>query len=243
MHITLEVLLDLVKILLIVAGLYAAIAMYVRHRQPDWSVPLQRRRLALVWALLAIAGAIQITEGVLGGETAPVDKAILLYLRELIPHSLDPLFKAITWTGSVKVLDSLALLTVLLLLVRKYRFEALLVTVSVIGAEGIVYLMKALVGRERPQLWAMQWYGGSSFPSGHTLVVAAFATALALGISRPHPAARDVVVSLAFLWIALMALSRLVLGAHWPTDVLAAACIGAALPLLISLGHDFWRSR
>jgi undecaprenyl-diphosphatase len=243
MHITLEVLLDFAKIGFTVAGLYAAIALYMRHRQPDWSLALQRRRLALVWALLAIAGAIQITEDVLGGESAPLDKALLLYLRELIPHSLDLLFKAITWTGSVQVLDSLALFTVVLWLVLKHRFEAMLVAVSVIGAEGTVYLMKALIGRERPQLWGIQWYEGPSFPSGHVLALAAYATAAALGVARRYPRARRIAINLALLWIAMMALSRLVLGAHWPTDVLAAACIGAGLPLLVSLGHDMWRAR
>ncbi len=105
-----------------------------------------------------------------------------------------------------------------------------------------MYVVKTLVGRERPQLWQTQWYWGSSFPSGHTLVVAAFATAVALGIARLRPASRDLVVSAAFAWILLVALSRLVLGVHWPTDVLAAACIGASLPLAISLGVEFWRA-
>jgi undecaprenyl-diphosphatase len=241
MHITLAVLLDFAKIAFTVAGLYAAIALYVRHRQPGWSPALQRRRLVLLWALLALAGALQITEDVLGDESAPLDKAILLHLRDLIPHSLDPLFKAITLTGSTPALVSLTVLSVALLLVRKHYFEALLVTVSVIGAEAIVYAIKALVGRERPQLWAMQWYGGASFPSGHTLVVAALATALALSVARLHPRARSTAFRLAFVWIALVALSRLVLGAHWPTDVVAAACIGAALPLLARLSHDLWR--
>jgi undecaprenyl-diphosphatase len=70
------------------------------------------------------------------------------------------------------------------------------------------------------------------------LVVAAFATAAALCASRIRPAARKLALSIAILWISLVAVSRLVLGVHWPTDVLAAACIGAFLPLAMSVGLE-----
>jgi undecaprenyl-diphosphatase len=67
------------------------------------------------------------------------------------------------------------------------------------------------------------------------LVVAAFATATALCIGRLWPGLRRLAMASAFVWIFLVGLSRLVLGVHWPTDVLAAACIGAFLPLAIDL--------
>jgi undecaprenyl-diphosphatase len=54
-------------------------------------------------------------------------------------------------------------------------------------------------------------------------------------VSRIRPAARKLALSIAILWISLVAISRLVLGVHWPTDVLAAACIGAFLPLAMSV--------
>lgn len=228
---------------LIIAGLYAAFALYVQHRKPSWSVAFIRRRLAVLWTLLVTAGAAKITGDVIDGDSHPTDQAILLFIREHMPPSLGPVFRAITLTGSQTAMLSLLLLAVAVLLLRKHHFEAFLVVASTIAGETVVYAIKALVGRERPQLWTGQWYSGSSFPSGHTLVIAAFATAVALSVARLQPAARDAAVSAAFVWIVLVALSRLVLGAHWPTDVLAAACIGAGLPLAISLGADFWRAR
>ena len=101
-----------------------------------------------------------------------------------------------------------------------------------------VYALKVLIGRARPALWESQWYWGSSFPSGHTLVVAAFAMAAALAVGRLLPAARTTALAAALAWIARVAASRLVLGAHWPTDVLAAACVGAAIPLGIGLALE-----
>jgi undecaprenyl-diphosphatase len=243
MPFTIDAILDLGKLGLIVAGVYAAFALYVQHRKPGWSVAFQRRRLALLWAALVVASGVKVTEDVLGGDSGPVDRALLLFIRDVVPAALNPFFELVTLTGSATALVPLALLAVTLLLLRKHRFEAFLVAASTVGGASVVYVVKMLVGRERPMLWKTEWYWGSSFPSGHTLVVAAFATALALGIARLRPARRDAIVSAAFAWILLVALSRLVLGVHWPTDVLAAACIGAALPLAISLGVEFWRAR
>ncbi len=238
---TLEAILDFGKLVLIVAGLYAAFALYVARRQPGWTVAFERRRLALLWALLVVAAGVKVTEDVLGAESGPVDRAVLMFIRDVVPDAWHPAFAAITFSGSAAVLVPLTLLAVAGLWWRKHRFEAGLVAAATLGGAGVVYVVKMLVGRERPHLWATQWYWGSSFPSGHTLVVAAFATALALGIARLRPAARNAVVSAAFIWTLLVAWSRLVLGVHWPTDVLAAACIGAALPLAISLGYEFRR--
>lgn len=102
--------------------------------------------------------------------------------------------------------------------------------------------MKTLVGRARPELWPSAWYSGSRFPSGHTLAVAATAAAGALVVSRLWPAAQRWAVGAAFAWTVLVALSRQVLGVNWPTDGLAAACIGAAIPLVLSLGFAVYRN-
>jgi undecaprenyl-diphosphatase len=124
----------------------------------------------------------------------------------------------------------------------KRRFEALLLTVSVVSGALIVYAVKAAVDRARPDLWDTEWYWGSSFPSGHTLVVAAFATAMVICLHRIWPGSRKCSMVLAFVWILAVAASRLVLGVHWPTDVLVSICIGMFLPLAIGIALESWHA-
>ena len=198
-------------------------------------MPLEKRRLTILSVLVLAVCAINVSEEVIGGESGPIDKAILLFVHGHVPGSLTGFFEAVTFTGSSRVLFPLASAATLALLCARRRLEALLIAASVISAAAVVYVVKALVGRARPALWETEAYWGSSFPSGHTLVVAAFATAAALCVSRIRPAARQLALSVAILWISLVAVSRLVLGVHWPSDVLAAACCGAFLPLAMSV--------
>lgn len=238
--ILLEAVEDITKLVLIVAGLYFAARLYARRRQPGWTEPLDRRRVAVLCLLALGATAIKVTEDVLGGESGPIDKAILLFLREHMPLWPTGLFEAVTLTASARALTVLTLATTIALALARRRLEAKLLASSVICAAAVVYAVKLLVGRARPALWDTQWYWGSSFPSGHTLVVAAFATAAALTVGRLLPAARTAALAAAVVWVACVAASRLVLGAHWPTDVLAAVCVGAAIPLGLGLALE-WR--
>jgi undecaprenyl-diphosphatase len=208
---------DIVELAFVVASLYLVMRLYVRRAKPAWSEPLDRRRVALLWLLTLGAVAVKLTEDVLGGESGPIDNGIF--------------FEAITLSASAVVLTPLTIVATVALIVAKRRFEATLLAGSVMGGAALVYVVKASIGRERPMLWDAQWYWGSSFPSGHTLVVAAFAAANALILGRLCPAARLSALAVALMWVVLVAFSRLILGVHWPTDVLAAACVGAAIPL------------
>jgi undecaprenyl-diphosphatase len=236
--VTFELIKDVVKLALIAAGLYFALGVYVNRKQPAWSGFLEKRRFGVLLLLVLAVIAIKVSEDVVSGESGPVDELVLQFIHTSVPPSLIGFFEAATVTGSVAVLLPLSIAIVVALLFAARRFEALLLAISVISGGIVVYVLKAFVGRTRPALWEAEWYWGSSFPSGHTLVVAAFAAAAAIGVTRIWPGSRIFAMSIAAVWVSSVALSRLVLGAHWPTDVLAAACIGAFLPLAVGIALE-----
>lgn len=225
----------------VVFCLYAVFRAYVRLRQPGWSRLLERRRLAILSTLVLAVLALKVTEDVLGGESGPIDRAILVFVHAHVPTAWTAFFEAITLSGSSLALVPVLSLATIALLYSVHRYEAILLAASALTGAGLVYLVKTLVRRVRPELWPSEWYAGTSFPSGHTLVIAAVATSAALVLIRLWPATRPWAIGIAAVWTVLVALSRLVLGVHWPTDVLAAACIGAAIPLVLNLGFAFKR--
>jgi undecaprenyl-diphosphatase len=233
-----ELLADFARLALIVAGAAAVLQASARRGLPGWAAHLTQRRLAVLGLVtLAMTGA-EVFEDVLAGESGPIDTALLWFIRNHVPLGLTGFFAAVTRSGSVAFLLPATVIFVVALLVARRRFEALLMGTSMATATLLVYGIKTLVGRVRPALWETQWYSGSSFPSGHTLATAAFAVAGGLCAARFWPRRARAVMAAALTWTALVALSRLVLGVHWPSDVLAALCVGAFVPLMFSVAFD-----
>ena len=233
-----ELVFDLAKLGLFVGCGFFAINAYARYRRPLWVKDLSRRHLALLGLLTLAMSAVKVTEDVLARESGPVDTAILWFIRDHVPSALAGSFQLLSLSGSAAFLVSVTVLLALALLLAGRRFEALLVGTSTLGASLVIYLLKTLVGRARPELWDAQWYWGSSFPSGHVLGTAAFSAAAALCLARIWPRSSTPAMALAILWTVLVAASRLVLGVHWPSDVLAAMCLGGFIPLALSVAHD-----
>ena len=236
--IAIDIAVDIAQLSLFIGCAYALLGAYARRRMPRWTAHLTRRRLAVLALLTLAVGGIKLIEDVVEKESGPVDEAMLWFVRDHVPAALNGFFAVVTVSGSAKFLMPVAVMAAIALLVARRRFEAVLVGASVVTATLVVWSVKAIVGRARPALWEAQWYWGSSFPSGHTLSTAAFATAAALCVARIWPRAGTLAMALAVLWTGAVALSRLVLGVHWPSDVLAAMCLGGLIPLLISVADD-----
>jgi undecaprenyl-diphosphatase len=222
---------------------YLALRAWLSLRRPRLAEFVIRRRLAVMGCLLLLIVGIKVFEDVIGKESGAVDELLLLFVHREVPAPWVPFFAALTWSGSGYVLMPAAGVAAAALAFFKRRFEALLVVASLACGMAAVWAIKSLVGRVRPALWDTAWYWGSSFPSGHTTNTAAFSTALALCCARIWPRSAPWAFALAALWTGGVGLSRMVLGVHWPSDVLAAICLGALIPLMIGMGMEIVKAR
>ena len=191
--------------------------------------------------LAAIAGGlwafIELSEEVLEGETHAIDTAILIALRTpgdlsdpLGPGWLEEMLRDFTALGGTGVLTLLTLAVVGFLLVAKAPRAALAVALAIGGGLLLSTLLKSGFDRPRPELVP---HGSlvytSSFPSGHSMMSATVYLTLAALVSRiVHlRRLRVYIVSVAVLLTLLVGFSRVYLGVHWPTDVLAGWTVGA----------------
>ena len=225
-----EIVLDVAKIAVLAWLSYLAI-----RRLTHFGKRYEDRRLWLLILLGAALMAIKVCEDVIDGETSGVDQAILVWLHSHTSTSLAYAAGIVTLSGSWMTLLPLSVITVVLLLALQRRQEGIYLAATVVGGELVSYVMKLAVGRARPALWEHDWYYGASFPSGHTLMTTCYAMAAAVCVSRLWPQSRWAAFATAAIWVLLVAISRMVLGVHWPTDVAAAICIGVVIASMLQV--------
>ena len=153
-----ELIKDLAKLALIVAFFQFSLTVYLGWKQPAWAAFAEKRRFAILLALVLAAVGIKIGEDAVNQESGPFDVLVLQLIHANVPPALDGIFAAATVTGSATVLFPLLLIIGLAFLWAKRRFEALLLTASVVSGALIVYGLKVAVGRARPALWDTAWY-------------------------------------------------------------------------------------
>jgi undecaprenyl-diphosphatase len=231
-----------IELLVAVVGIFLGLSLLSR-RNARWSRGFEARKAAVLLLVAAVVVLVEVTAGVLGQESAAFDRITLLSIHRVLPAGLLPVFSLATHSGSARFLLPVVSLVCLALAWRRHAFEALQLVLSTALAAAVVYFAKTTVDRARPALWETRWYWGSSFPSGHTLSTAAVSTALYLCIARLRPEWRRPAFACACAWVAIVALSRLVLGVHWPTDVVGAACAGLLITVGVNAGLSIVKRR
>lgn len=204
-------------------------------------------RILMVFLIIAAGGFVflKLASEVMEGESFAFDKMILQGLRNasdpsipIGPGWLQAAMIDITALGGVTVLTLLTTLTACYLLVtRKPGTAVLLIAAIALGALAST-LLKFGYARPRPDLVAhLVEVHTTSFPSGHAMNSAITYLALGALLARAEEARR---VRIFFMVVAIaltlaIGISRVYLGVHWPSDVLAGWCIGASWAALCSL--------
>lgn len=199
-------------------------------------------RKALVVACLCWAGFAAMAWAAWTGHTETIDKAGLLFWRDADLKPLGPAkllegVRDLTALGGVLLRHLFAIMAVVAFLFMKLRREATLLALTVASGWLVNSAAKLLVGRARPEIVLhLMEAGGSSFPSGHSFnaAVVYIAIALAFAAISPRQSVRITVVASALVISALIAWSRVWLGVHWPSDVIAGWLGGAGWAFLAS---------
>lgn len=213
---------------------------------PGFLAKLGRRELSLLLLLCLAAGSawifIEIADEVVEGELHEIDTAILLALRTsgnpadpLGPGWLQEMGRDITALGGTLVTTLVTLAAAGFLALQGKRRAAVFVTVAIFSGVILGWLLKSGFDRPRPDLVPHgSIVSSSSFPSGHSMTAAIVYLTLAAVLIRVQTRRplQLYLLSLALLITIAVGVSRVYLGVHWPSDVLAGWTAGAAWAVL-----------
>lgn len=208
---------------------------------------LTRRHAAFLGGLLVLIagtwGLVALTDFVVQGDTQRFDmRLIRWFAAHRGPQALQDVGRDLTALGGVAVLTLVTAAVVGFLLISRKPGAAILMIAAVVGGLAISSVIKHFVNRPRPpRQYQAAYVFTASFPSGHSMLSAA--TYLTLGALLAQVIQRRVlklyVISVAALITFLVGLSRVYLGVHWPTDVLAGWTGGLAWSLVcLSVAHQ-----
>ena len=217
------------------------------HHLPSETVKLPERgftinrRKAMATAIVCWLGFAIVVAILATGNASQFDRIGLLSARtgEQLglagPTLVREIVRDATALGGVFLRNLFALGAVVALLFLKLRREAVLFAMTVIAGWLVNTGLKLIVGRERPQIVPhLMEAGGESCPSGHSFNAAVVYIAMAIAfaaISRRH-SVRYTVIGAAMVVSAMVAWSRVLLGVHFPTDVVAGWLGGAGWAFL-----------
>lgn len=196
-----------------------------------------------ILSTLLVTAALIFTFGVIANEmsaggTRGFDTAVLMAMRSrsnprdpIGPPAFEEAVRDVTSLGSNVVLTLVTIGTAGFLALSRAPRAALLVLASVGSGTILTQVLKDLFGRVRPDVVA---HGVSemarSFPSGHATLSAVTYLTIGALIARVQSTRglKTYVLSIAIVLTVLVGVSRVYLGQHWPTDVLAGWCLGSA---------------
>lgn len=209
----------------------------------------------LFWklAIIPIAGVIltivglwiflEIADEVLEDQTQAIDKTLMLLIKQLHSPLLDGVMRGASIIGGTVVVALICLILGAIFWVRQQRIYFTALAITAIGGTGLNLLIKQLFNRQRPQLWQITTGEPNtpSFPSGHAMLSLVIYGFIAYLLARHFRRWRWWIVSLIIVLIVLIGFSRVYLGVHWFTDIVAGQAAGLTWLMACLLNLEVYR--
>ncbi len=210
----------------------------------------RRRRIPYVLAGLTALlcwGFAAVADEVIEGDTSRFDEAVTAVFREPDdpaelwgPPWLEEAVRDVTGIGSFTVLGFVLIVTVLYFVMNGQGRTAAFVGFSVVGGTLLSSALKELFDRPRPEMIDAARVFTASFPSGHATMSAVVFLTLGLLLAEATKVRRlkAYFVGLGIFMAVAIGVSRIYLGVHYPTDVIAGWALGAAWALVCWVGYS-----
>jgi membrane-associated phospholipid phosphatase len=183
--------------------------------------------VGLAACLVILLGLSWLGQEVWEKEAFGFDTTVLLWLHQYANPVLDAAMLKITTLGNPQFVVVVVVLSLGWLWWRQRRLEAKVFAIACLGALILNQGLKLFFAKPRPQLWTRLIAESSfSFPSGHALGSLVLYGFLAYVLAVQFPRFSGWIYSLAVGIIAAIGVSRLYLGVHWPTDIIAGYAVG-----------------
>ena len=147
-------------------------------------------------------------------------------------------FSVITVVGSAAVVTVAAVVLALTCWIRGRHTTLAALCIFAVALAGLAeVVVKPIVGRRRPPTRVFTHESGFGFPSGHTTGAAAFAVVAVIVVYAlvPRGRRRTIAIGCAVAYAGLIALSRVIVGAHYATDVLGGLLLGVMVAIVVTL--------
>ncbi len=166
------------------------------------------------------------------------DSFVIAKIQSLITPKLTSVMFFFTFFASTWSLLTLTVISIGLMLWQHKRWEALFLLLALGGGMAFNLLLKWIYRRERPSIHRLVEESGYSFPSGHSMAAFLFfgMMAMLLTLFVVSRAAKAVIILASVVLILLVGISRIYLGVHYPSDVLAGFAAGGVWLVMCLLG-------
>jgi undecaprenyl-diphosphatase len=186
---------------------------------------------------LAVGTFAAVTQQMVAGRHAAIDRAILVWVAGLRAPPLTVVMVGVTTLGSPRPFTVLTLVALAILIALRDRRGVIHLAAAGLGTWILETATKGLLERARPtEVVPLVQVSGYSYPSGHALAAASLYLTMAIVAGRylRGRASKVLLIAGAFALITMIAVSRVYLGVHYPSDVVSGISLGTAWALLLS---------